>query len=226
MRAKSTARRTEWGILGVTRKDAAAADTAGSDALSALSMIPASLTEAALQTLIARAQEGDTDAFGRIYDHFFVQVYRYCAFRLAKEVAEDTTADIFVKAWEKLHTYKSQARVPFAAWIFRIARHTVIDVYRVHRGFEEISDTLPDTDALNRAEDRLHRKDTLRVVREALDKLPTRYREVLLLTYVSELPYSEVARVLHLSEGGVRILKLRALRKLEAFLPEEIGFEP
>jgi len=184
------------------------------------------LSEAELQKLVSQAQDGDTDAFGRIYDHFFTPVYRYAAFRLPKEMAEDTTADIFVKAWEKLHTYKSQRHIPFGAWLFRIARHTVIDTYRTHRGFEEVPETIVDNDVFNRTESRLERKDTLRIVRQALEGLPRRYREVLLLTYVSELPYNEVARILHLSEGGVRILKMRALRKLEALLPPEMGLEP
>ncbi len=186
-------------------------------------MIPPPIEEAELQKLIALAREGDTDAFGRIYDHFFIPIYRYCSFRLPKEVAEDTTADIFIKAWEKLHTYKLKHGVPFAAWLFRIARHSVIDTYRSARGFEEVPENLPDSDDYNRAEKRLERKDTLRIVREAMEKLPQRYRDVLLLTYVSQLPYSEVARVLHMSQGGVRILKLRALRKLEAALPPEIA---
>ncbi len=181
------------------------------------------LSEAELQALVVRAKEGDTEAFAGIYDHFFVQIYRYAAFRLPKEVAEDTTADVFVKAWEKLHTYKVQSSVPFGAWLFRIARYTVIDVYRSRRGFDEVPDNLPDTDTFNRAEARMERNDTLRIVRQALDQLPARYREVLLLTYVSELPYSEVARVLGTSEGSVRVLKLRALRKLESFLPPEMG---
>jgi len=183
------------------------------------------LSEAELQELVSKAQEGDTDAFGRIYDHFFVQVYRYCSFRLPKEIAEDTTADIFVKAWEKIHTYKIQKSVPFGAWLFRIARYSVIDMYRSQRGFEEMPETLPDTDNFNRTESRIERKDTLRIVRQAMDGLPRRYRDVLLLTYVSELPYSEVARVLRISEGGVRILKMRALRKLEGLLPPDTGLD-
>lgn len=189
-------------------------------------MIPIPIDEAELQDLIRQSQQGDTEAFGRIYDHFFAQVYRYCAFRLPREVAEDATADIFVKAWEKLHTYKLKRGVPFAAWLFRIARYSVIDIYRSARGFDEVPEDIPDTDNFNRTEARLERNDTLRIVREALNKLPNRYREILLLTYVSELPYSEVARVLRMTEGGVRILKLRALRKLEAFLPPEMQDQP
>ena len=52
----------------------------------------------ALKLLIRSAREGDTEAFGRIYDLFFLPVYRYAAFRLPVEIAEDVTADTFVKA--------------------------------------------------------------------------------------------------------------------------------
>ena len=91
-----------------------------------------------LESLVRQAQEGDATAFGRVYDHFFPQVYRYAAFRCPQEIAEDLVADIFVKAWEKLHTYRLRTGIPFGAWLFRIARHTVIDVYRTQRGFEEV----------------------------------------------------------------------------------------
>lgn len=177
-----------------------------------------------LRELVRKSQEGDTDAFGELFERFFDPIYRYCAFRLPREIAEDTAAEIFVKAWEKIYTYKPHKGVPFGAWLFRIARHSVIDSYRTHRGFDEISEGLVDPDQFNLANTRLERNDTLRVVRQAMDQLPKRYREVLLLTFVSELPYSEVARVLRMSEGGVRILKLRALRKLESLLPPETGF--
>ena len=178
-------------------------------------------TEIDVAVLVRKSQDGDTEAFGRLYDHFFPQVYRYAAFRLPAEVAEDTVADIFVKAWEKLHQYKVHRNIPFAAWLFRIARYSVIDVYRSQRGFEEVPESLEDQDIFNRAESAVVRKDLLRIVREAVAKLPRRYREVLVLTFVGELSNAEVARVLHLTEGAVRILKMRALRKLEVLLPAE-----
>lgn len=178
--------------------------------------------EAVLRELVVRAQGGDTEAFAKIYDVFFLPVYRYAAFRLPSSVAEDVVADVFVKAWEKLYRYKVRRHVPFAAWLFRIARHTVIDVYRSQRGFEEVDESIEDHDELNRPDTSVARKDLLRVVRNALNTLPRRYREVLLLIYVSELSHAETARVLHLTEGAVRILKFRALHKLEQILPPEI----
>ncbi|MBI3618853.1 sigma-70 family RNA polymerase sigma factor [Candidatus Peregrinibacteria bacterium] len=127
-----------------------------------------------------------------------------------------------MKAWEKLHTYRVQKDIPFPAWLFRIARHTIIDAYRRERHFDEMNDELMDPDAMNRADHAVRQDDTLRVVREAMAQLPRRYREILLLCYIAELPHSEVARVLKMSEGAVRILKFRALKKLELLLPPDI----
>ncbi len=175
-----------------------------------------------LPEYVRRAKEGDTEAFGKIYDMFFLQVYRYTAFRVPSEAAEDLVADIFVKAWEKLYTYTERKNVPFAAWLFRIARHTVIDAYRTHHGFEEFPEDIVDHDVFSRADTKVGRDEMLQIVNLALNKLPERYREILLLSYMADLPHSEIARVLRLTEGAVRILKHRALKKLEQHLPENI----
>jgi RNA polymerase sigma-70 factor (ECF subfamily) len=184
------------------------------------------LTNGEILALIAAAQGGDTEAFGRVYDHFFLPVYRYTAFRAPAEMVEDLVSDIFVKAWEKLHQYKVRKDVPFGAWLFRIARHTVIDAYRTQRQFEEVSEEMADPDDLNRADARVHSNDVLLAVRGAMGKLSKRYREILLLSYVAQLSHEEVARSLRMTEGGVRILKFRALKKLESFLPPEFRRQP
>ena len=180
-----------------------------------------SLTEPEILALVRKAQEGDTQAFERLYDHFFPQVYRYAAFRFQKEMAEDLVADIFVKVWEKLHTYQERKGVPFAAWLFRIARYEVIDAYRAHRGTEEVPEDLSDPDVMNHADDGVKRAEKLKVVRDAMDRLPDRFRDVLLLSYMADLPHSEIARTLKMREGAVRVLKFRALEKLEQLLPPE-----
>lgn len=177
--------------------------------------------EAVVAELVAKAQAGDTEAFGKVYDHFFDPVFRYVSFRVPSELTQDLVADIFVKAWEKLHQYTPRKGVPFGAWIFRIARHTVIDHYRSDEELQEVPEEIVDTDDWNRTETRTERGDLLRVVRGAFDQLSPRYREVLSLTYIADLPTNEVARVLKMTEGGVRILKMRALRKLQDFLPPD-----
>jgi len=182
------------------------------------------LPEAQIQELVSKARDGDHAAFEGLYSHFFTQVYRYCAFRLPKEVAEDVTADAFLKVWENLPKYEPHAKIPFGAWLFRIVRNQVTDVYRKEHVLHEVPDEILDPDLMNRAEHRLHRQELVDVMRTAMDKLPTRYREILLLSYVSDLPTNEVARVLKLTEGAVRILKHRALKKLETLLPADLPF--
>lgn len=171
-----------------------------------------------LQVLVQKAQDGDTEAFGAIYDAFLTPVYRYVVFRFPEDLAEDLVADIFVKAWEKLYTYKARKGIPFAAWLFRIARHALIDAYRVTRGFEEVPEDLPDENRENDPQARAERSLSVARVRAALSELPRGYRDVLLLHYVAGLGHAEAARALGVSEGHMRILKFRGLKKLEAIL--------
>ena len=182
---------------------------------------PIILTEPEILTLVRKSQEGDTQAFSALYDNFFPQVYRYAAFRFDREMAEDLVADIFLKVWQKLHTYSERKGVPFAAWLFRIARYEVIDAYRSKRETVEVPEELHDPDELNRADTGAKRADTLKMVRDAMDRLPRRYRDILQLSYMADLPHSEIARTLNMREGAVRVLKFRALEKLEELLPPE-----
>lgn len=171
-----------------------------------------------LASLVLKAQDGSTEAFGKIYDAYLTPVYRYVVFRFPQELAEDLVADVFVKAWEKLSSYRSLKGVPFSAWLFRIARHTLIDAYRSTRGLEDLSEEIVDEKAEN--DPRLRTEQVLSVarVRRAIDQLPKDYRDVVLLHYISGLGHGEVAQALRMTEGYVRILKFRALKKLEGLL--------
>lgn len=174
-----------------------------------------------LRDLVLRAQDGDTEAFGKIYDAFLTPIYRYVVFRFPEDLAEDLVADVFVKAWEKLHTYKVMAGVPFSAWLFRIARHAVIDAYRSHRGFEDLNEEMVDENTSSDPKLTTERSLSVVTVRQALKKLSKDYRDVLLLHYVAGLGHSEVATALSMTEGYVRIIKFRALKKLKSYLPPE-----
>ena len=185
-------------------------------------MIENPLTPEDLKSLVTKAQDGDTESFGRIYDAFLTPVYRYVVFRFPEEMAEDLVADIFVKVWEKINSYRPFFGVPFAAWLFRIARHTVIDAYRSMRGFEELSEELVDENHENNPEKKTETDLSVRVVRQALDGLPKDYREILLMHYMAGLSHREVAKSLKMTEGYVRQLKFRALKKLETLLPPQL----
>ena len=89
--------------------------------------------DAALERLVAAAQAGDPEAFGRLFDHYHELVYRYIVSRVGRPSdAEDLTQLVFVKALEALPRYE-QRGVPFGGWLFRLARNVVIDFVRTRR---------------------------------------------------------------------------------------------
>ncbi len=181
-------------------------------------MYDQSLSPEELSALVAKAQDGNTEAFGKIYDAFLTPVYRYILFRFPEDLVEDLVADVFVKAWEKLDTYKVRSGIPFSAWLFRIARHTLIDAYRSQRGFEELSEELMDPDQQNDPERRLEQQLSVSLVRQAITELPKDMHDIILLHYIAGLGHAEVAETLGIGEGNVRTLKFRALQKLEEII--------
>lgn len=168
-----------------------------------------------IELLVKRAQAGEVEAFGKLYDSFVDQIYRYIYFRVPKDDAEDLTEMVFLKAWEKIHQYKPSKK-SFAAWIFRIAHNLVVDTYRFGKD-KEFSELTPDiaehrreNDPIVMTEDKLH-SDFLK---EALSKIKPKYRQVIVLKFINELSNTEISAILKKSEGGIRILQFRALKAL------------
>lgn len=181
-----------------------------------------SLQEAEIDTLVIRAQQGDSAAFGQLYDHFIVMVYRYLYFRVSSEpIAEDLTAEVFFKALKHIKKYQKHDNMPFSAWLFRIAKNQLVDHYRKHVPLEEISETQEDESAL--ADTRVMtvgNMDRKRIL-SAIKELPEMQAQAIVLKYFSDRKNSEIAAVLGKSETAVRILQSRGLRRLKDLLEFE-----
>ena len=180
---------------------------------------------AKILALVSRSKQGDHDAFAEIYDAFVSPIHRYVAFRLPPAVVEDIVADIFVKAWEKLDSFQERKNIPFSSWLFRIAKHVVIDTYRTQKETVELDEFHIDEDRWNDPALKITQDVQGILLRQAMNKLPGRYREVLLLSFMSGLDHAEIARTLKTREGSVRIVKHRALKKLGDLLPASMREE-
>jgi len=168
--------------------------------------------------LVIRARKGDTKAFGKIYELWVNPLYRFVYLKTKDEdVAEDLTAEVFLKAWKGLKNFVPRKDVKFSTWLFSIARNSVIDYYRVTKQTVSLDD-LPEipeiTENIN-----LYPEQTM--VEEALNHLKPEYRVILELRYIQDIPISKIAQKLKKKEGNIRTLTNRALKKLKEILESD-----
>lgn len=173
--------------------------------------------------LLNQARKGDSYAFGELYERYAPRVFRFLFAHLDNRLdAEDLLAEVFLRVWRSLPGYQERG-LPFAAFLFRIARNLLIDYYRQsghNRGQVSIEDlSLQDT-AMGPGEkaSAVFERSELR---QYLAQLREDYRSVLVLRFLGELSPEETAQVMGRSPGAVRVLQHRALSALRVIMEEE-----
>lgn len=173
------------------------------------------------RTLVAQARR-DPAAFQELYQHYLPRVYAYVAARLPERAeAEDVTATVFLKALERLGQFRDRGDGAFAAWLFRIAHHSVIDHLR--RGTRQgsplrLDSALAVVDPTEPLDIALTRAEVGAQVRQAVASLSPRRQEVVALRFFAGLRNVEIAVVLGIGERSVAAHLCRALDDLQALL--------
>jgi len=169
--------------------------------------------------LVARAKEGEAEAFGLLYDFYMPRIYRFILFKVGRrEEAEDLTHQTFLKAWENIERYESRG-YPFSSWLYRIARNNVIDEHRrfvPKLSIEDIPQDLLVKDELQEAQ--VDAKMELDALLVAIGKLKEIEQEVLVMRFVDDLTHLEVAKTIGKSEGATKVIQHRALKNLKIIL--------
>jgi RNA polymerase sigma-70 factor (ECF subfamily) len=176
-------------------------------------------TDALLLKAVLRAKEGDRDALRFLYVRYADNIYGYVRSIVRDEhAAEDITQDLFAKLPTALARYEPR-RVPFAAWILRVARNLALDHIRALRAVPcaEVRAVEPLADEFS--------FERSRALRDALDALPRDQRQVLILRHVMGMTPSEIARSIGKSEASVHGLHHRGRRALQREL-SELGARP
>lgn len=169
--------------------------------------------------LIQEAKRGDREAFGKLYEYYLDPLYRFVFFRVGqkREIAEDIVSDVFLKAWQKLESFK---KGNFRAWLYMIARNLVIDQYRasakVHVGVDESL-----ADAKINIEDSVLTSIACQEVIDAMKHLTEEQQEVLLLKFVEDMGNKEIAKITGKREDAVRAMQYRGLQELRKILSYE-----
>jgi len=175
--------------------------------------------------LIALAAGGDRQSFGELYERYALRVFRHAQFLTGDPVlAEDVTAQVFLKALEAIPRYESRG-VPFVAWLLRITCNMVINHRKSakNNGHSQIPENIEATGTFFSPEDSCEVKvDGERVWRE-VRKLPCEQRQVIVMRFIDDLGYPDIAHVLGKTVGAVRVIQFRALANLRGMLDDELN---
>jgi RNA polymerase sigma-70 factor (ECF subfamily) len=179
-----------------------------------------SMEQSVLAGLISRvAVNRDRDAFARLFDHFAPRLKSFMMRKGASpDAAEDLVQEAMIAVWTKCGLYAAE-KGSVATWVFTIARNLRIDRLRRELAvpvselgdYDEASDDPGSDELVSRAEED-------RLVSRALTKIPSEQREVLILSYVEDVPQSEIAQRLQLPLGTVKSRMRLAYRRLRQAL--------
>jgi len=179
-------------------------------------------------------KRGDPAAFEALVRAESPRLFRFLLrFLEDEEDARNVMQEAFLQAFRRIDTFRGDARL--TTWLYGIALNQARVLLRKNRRYEAMDEA--DLDRLQPTFSRgmyaqrhrpwppdvlAEREDLRRLVREAIDRLPDSYREIILLRDIEELSTEEVARMLNLSEGAVRVRLHRARQALRALLSPHI----
>jgi RNA polymerase sigma-70 factor (ECF subfamily) len=170
--------------------------------------------------LVQASQQGDQEAFAVL-----VQRHQHRVFTLSWHMLQDyedageITQEIFLAAWQGLPAFRGEAR--FTAWLYRIAYHCCLRQLERRKREGALLSIIQAEQLLEgihneeQVEDILELRDQQAIVREQMEKLPARYRMVLILRHFQEMKYEEMATILSLPVGTVKTHLFRARNLLK-----------
>jgi RNA polymerase sigma-70 factor (ECF subfamily) len=163
--------------------------------------------------VVGRAQRGDVDAFELIYRRTAPAIYRLCRRMLGDErEARDRVQDTFVRAWERLVSYRGQSSID--TWLHRVAVNVVLEHLRATK--RDASRLIgADDDAFGARPD--SPVDASMDLDAALDRLPSGARTVFVL-HVEGYSHDEIAQMTGIAAGTARAQLWRARRALAKVL--------
>lgn len=149
-----------------------------------------------------------------MYDLYADDIFRYLFVHVRdKEVAEDLTADTFMKAWKSISTFDFKQPRP---WLYKIARNLLTDHWRKKKPFA-LDENIEIVSEEN-LEANLDKKLTQEQVQAAISKLPPKMQSVVAMRFILRYSARKTADSLQITEGSVRVIQYRALQKMKGLL--------
>jgi len=154
----------------------------------------------------------------QIYAEYSPKVLSYIRTRVQGQAnAEDLCSDVFEKIMRKIGEY-DQSKAALGTWIFTITRNTVIDHFRRSRPQEELDENMQDDEFEVDAD--LLSGESLSELAAALRHLPQQLMDIIVLRYYDGKPLTDIAKMMGLSYGAVKLRHQNALMLLREQLQD------
>lgn len=164
-------------------------------------------------------------AFETLYREYYQKVYAFL-YRLCADatVAEDLTQETFLQAYQSFHKFRGDCEV--FTWLAAIGKHVYFKYLKKKKlhldaaNLELVAQSyLQNEDS---PEEHIHKKDIEKAVRKIVENIPKKYRDVVLLRIYAELPFSQIAQSLKISESSAKVIYFRAKKMLMEVLKDEL----
>lgn len=151
----------------------------------------------------------------RVYETYSDKVMSYLMARLRNRAeAEDLCSEVFEKVLTKMDRFDPE-KSAVGTWIFSITRNALIDHYRRMRPFEELDENLSED---GEVDEELLQTESLSELAAALKKLPQQLMDIVILRYYDGKPLTEIAKMMDLSYGAVKLRHQNALMLLRSYM--------
>lgn len=164
--------------------------------------------------LIKSCQNGQSEAFSQIYNEYFGKIYKFIYYKVShRETAEDITSLTFHKALQNLKKFNPDQGL-FSAWLYKIARNSVIDYYRSKKEIQDIN-TAYELHHEENYEESMTKNEQLAKIKEKLSLLSEDQREIIIMRVWNEMSYKEISQSLGKSEANCKMIFSRSIKQLK-----------
>ena len=164
-------------------------------------------------------------AFESLYRDYYEKVYAFIYRMCADSVlSEDLTQETFLQAYVSFHHFRGDCEV--FTWLAAIAKHVYFKYLKKNKlqlttaNLDLVVDSYCESSA--GPEEHLDRQYISRAVRDIVNRIPKKYRDVVLLRIYAELPFSQIALLLKISENSAKVIYFRAKKMLMEVLKREL----
>jgi RNA polymerase sigma-70 factor (ECF subfamily) len=167
--------------------------------------------------VIQRVRKGDRVAIGAFFERYHDGIFRYLYYKVGDiHTAEDLTSEVFVRLIRSLVQHRLDDLQP-QAWLYKIARNLAIDHYRKRQTLQAV--TLEENVTSEEViDDRIEHSLDSHALYKAVNTLPFKQREVIIMRFINNLPIAEAALAMSCSQDAIKGLQRRALISLRQFL--------